>query len=298
MKIEFAPLASGEQATWDGRRFVIGQKAARVLAYSSNVEGWDDKLTELHESEAGHGQHPIDVASRKTAVDSLRSFGFPSEGTLLEVGCSSGFLLRDLKREFPNAEIVGADIALGALERLGKTLDGVPLVQMDLLQCDFRPAQFDAVVAINVLEHIEDDLRAIAAMARLLKPGGMLILEVPQGPSIYDYYDAQLRHFRRFTREELIAKITSAELRMEWSGFLGFVPYAPFWIVKKLRRLRFGPRGERAPSIEAMVRKSIKSTSTSKLLAIAMAVEGVLRGRVRFPTGIRCVAIARKLRIA
>lgn len=216
----------------------------------------------------------------------------------MEVGCSSGFLLRDLKREFPDAEIIGVDIALRALQRLGKTLDGIPLVQMDLLQCDFKPDQFDAIVAINVLEHIENDLGALAAMAKLLKPGGVLILEVPQGPSIYDYYDAWLRHFRRFTRAELVAKITSAGLKTEWSDFLGFVPYAPFWMVKKLRRLRFGPRGERAPSVEAMVRKSIKTTNSSKLLATALAVEGVLRGRVRFPTGIRCVAVARKPLIA
>jgi SAM-dependent methyltransferase len=199
-----------------------------------------------------------------------------------------------LKREFPKADIVGTDIALGALERLGNTLDGVPLVQMDLLQCDFKPSQFDAVVAINVLEHIEDDLGALAAMARLLKPGGLLILEVPQGPGIYDFYDAWLRHFRRFTRKELLSKIASSGLRTEWNGFLGFVPYAPFWIVKKIRRLRFGSRGEHAPSIESMVRESIKTTRRSKVLAAALAIENALRGRFQFPIGIRCVAVARK----
>lgn len=294
MKIEFATLPTGGEPKWNGRCFVIGEKLARVVSYSSNVDGWDDGLTELHESEAGDGQHPIDVASRKVAIDSLRDFGFPEDGALLEVGCSSGFLLRDLKHEFPKADIVGTDIALGALERLGNTLDGVPLVQMDLLQCDFNPNQFDAVVAINVLEHIEDDVGALAAMARILKPGGLLIIEVPQGPGTYDLYDAWLRHFRRFTRKELLSKIASSGLRTERSGFLGFVPYPPFWIVKKLRRLRFGACGERARTVESMVRQSIKTTRRSRVLAAALAIENALREWVRFPIGIRCVAVARK----
>jgi SAM-dependent methyltransferase len=292
--IEFAPLPTGAVPKWDGRRFVIENSSARVVAYSSNLEGWDDDLTELHESEAGDGQHPIDVASRKLAVNSLRDFSFPENGAVLEVGCSSGFLLRDLQREFPNADIVGADIALGALERLGATLAGIPLVQMDLLQCDLKSNQFDAVVAINVLEHIEDDLAALTAMARLLKPGGLLILEVPQGPKLYDYYDAWLRHFRRFTRKEILSKIASAGLRTERSGFLGFLPYGAFWIVKTIRRFRFGPRGERAPSIESMVRESIKTTRKSRALILAFAIENALRRRFHFPIGIRCVAVARK----
>lgn len=291
--IDFPCLPSGEKPVWDGERFQVGERSLRVLAYSSNFAGWDDDLTELHEVEAGDGQHPIDVASRNTAVDALRRYGFPTDGAVLDIGCSSGFLLHDLRREFPHAEIVGADIVVKPLERLGESWPGVPLLQMDLLQCPLRERQFDAVVALNVLEHIEDDGAALEKMARLLKLGGIIILEVPQGPNLYDYFDAYLRHFRRYSKKGLLAKIASSGLHLLRIDFLGFIPYPPFWVVKKLNRLRFGLRGEKSPGIEELVREQIKVTAKSKILKFAFSVEQALAQKVSFPVGIRCTVVAR-----
>lgn len=291
--IDFPVLPSGGKPVWDGERFQLGTRSLRVLAYSSNFAGWGDDLTEFHELEAGDGQHPIDVASRSAAVDALRHNGFPIDGAVLEIGCSSGFLLHDLRHEFPRAQIVGADIVVKPLERLGETLPGVPLIQMDLLQCPLRERQFDAVVALNVLEHIGDDRVALEKMASLLKPDGILVLEVPQGPNLYDYFDAYLRHFRRYSKKDLLAKIAVSGLKIQQFNFLGFVPYLPFWVVKKLNRLRFGPRGEKFPHIEEMVRKQIKATARSKTLDFAFAIEKALSGKFSFPLGIRCTAVSR-----
>jgi ubiquinone/menaquinone biosynthesis C-methylase UbiE len=291
--IDFPVLPSGEKPVWDGERFQLGERSSRVLEYSSNFAGWDDDLTELHEAEAGNGQHSIDIASRSTAMDALRRYGFPTDGAVIEVGCSSGFLLRDLRQAFPQAEIVGADVVVKPLERLGESLPGVPLVQMDLLQCPLRERQFEAVIALNVLEHIEDDTVALENMARLLKPGGILVLEVPQGPNLYDYFDAYLRHFRRYSKKDLLAKIVTSGLQLQKIDFLGFVPYLPFLVVKKLNRLRFGLRGEKPPKIEEIVRKQIKATARSKALEFAFAIEKALSGKFSFPAGIRCTIVAR-----
>lgn len=291
--IDFPVLPSGEKPIWDGERFQLGGRSVRVLAYSSNFAGWDDDLTVLHEVEAGDGQHPIDIASRSTAIDALRSYGFPIDGAVLEIGCSSGFLLHDLKQAFPHAEIVGADIVVKPLERLGESLPGVQLVQMDLLQCLLREQQFDAVVALNVLEHIEEDGAALEKMARLLKPGGILVLEVPQGPNLYDYFDAYLRHFRRYSKKDLLAKIAASGLQLQRFDFLGFVPYLAFWIVKKLNRLRFGLHGEKSSQIEEMVRGQIKVTAKSMILDFAFAIEKLLASKILFPVGIRCTVVAR-----
>lgn len=291
--INFPVLPSGENPVWDGACFQLGERSLRVLAYSWNFAGWDDELTELHEAEAGDGRHPIDVASRNAVVDALRLYGFPTDGAVIEVGCSSGFLLQDLRQEFPHAEIVGADIVVKPLERLAESLPGVPLVQMDLLQCPLGERQFDAVVAVNVLEHIEDDRAALEKMAGILKPGGILVLEVPQGPDLYDYYDTYLRHFRRYSKKDLLAKIAASGLQLQKIDFLGFVPYLPFWVVKKLNRLRFGLRGEKSFNIEKMVRDQIKATARSRALDFAFAIDKVLSRKFSFPQGIRCVAVSR-----
>jgi 2-polyprenyl-3-methyl-5-hydroxy-6-metoxy-1,4-benzoquinol methylase len=292
--IDFPALPSGEKPVWDGERFQLGTRSLRVVAYSSNFEGWDDTLTDLHEIEAGDGQHPIDRASRRTALDALRRYGFPADGAVLEIGCSSGFFLQDLKREFPHAEVVGADIVVEPLKRLGDSLAGIPLLQFDLLQSPLRGTQFDAVVALNVLEHIQDDQAALERMKGLLKPGGILFLEVPQGPDLYDYFDAYLRHFRRYDKKSLVAKIASARLQLLKIDFLGSVSYPPFWVIKKLNRLRFGLRGERSVSIEKLVRKQIKDTAKSKILEWTFSVEKALVQKIPVPFGIRCTVVARR----
>jgi SAM-dependent methyltransferase len=292
--IEFPVLSSGEQPVWDGEKFLVGGRSLRMLSYSTNPAGWDDDLTDLHEIEAGNGTHPIDVASRASAIKSIRDAGFTGQGSILEIGCSSGFLLHELKEAFPTAEIVGADIVVTPLERLGSALRAVPLIQMDLLCCPLDEGQFDVVVALNVLEHIEDDRLALRQMARLLKPGGTLILEVPQGPGLYDYYDAFLRHSRRYTKKELLDKIRDVGLTVHCSGAVGFVVFPSFYLVKKLNRLRYGVRGERTPNLEQMVRRQIKRTSTNRFLDFVFALESKLTALCRIAPGIRCTVTARK----
>lgn len=285
---------SGGKVVWDGNAFSTRAGRTRVLSCSADLTGWDDDLTDLHEIEAGLGTHPIDRASRRNAIEMLRAMGIGENGAILEVGCSSGFLLKDLLRAFPDAEIVGADTIRTALERVGATLPGVPLLQMDLLSCPLPGGQFDAVVALNVLEHIEDDSRGISQIARLLKPGGIFVVEVPQGAGLYDSYDSLLRHFRRYSQAELLAKIRDAGLNVEKATSLGFLSFLPFYIVKKISRLRYGVRGEKSRDRESIVRAQIRKTSRNVVLEVAFAIEARVRPLGRFLPGIRCTAAARK----
>jgi SAM-dependent methyltransferase len=292
--IEFPMLPSREVPLWNGETFVVGGRTERVISYSSNLDGWDDDLTSLHEAEAGDGTHPIDAMSRATAVEALRTCKLPPGAAVLEIGCSSGFLLRDLKHNFPDLDIVGSDVIRGALLRLGNQLQGVPLVQMDVLQCPLEPGRFDAIVAINVLEHIEDDAAALAQIARLLKPDGVLVLEVPQGPRLFDYFDAYLRHHRRYDRVELRRKLQAASLRVECEGSLGCLPYGAFFALKKMNRLRFGPRGERAADLQSLVRQQVGRTARSRVLHLLLDLERRMPALGRWLPGIRCTAVARK----
>ncbi len=293
--IDFPPLPSGEKPLWDGELFHLGKRSVRVLSYSSDYSGWDEDLSAFHETVTGNGQYPLDVASRNTAIDALRRYRLPTNGAVLEIGCSSGYLLKDLKQVFPEAVIVGADVVVNTLERLGSSLSGVPLMQMDILQCPLVERQFDAVIALNVLEHIEDDEAALAVMGKLLKPGGILVLEVPQGPNLYDYYDSYLRHFRRYSKKDLQMKIDASGLQLYELDFLGFVPYLPFWVVKKFNRTRYGPNEEKLSRDKELVRKQVKVTAGSKTFELAFSVEKAVFGRIGAPIGIRCTAVARPI---
>ena len=155
--------------------------------------------------------------------------------------------------------------------------------------------QFDAVVALNVLEHIEDDDLALRQMTRLLKPGGVLIVEVPQGPALFDYYDEYLRHFRRYTKGELLKKLQHTGLTIQHTAAIGFLLYPLFYLVKKCNRTHYGIKGEKCNNIEKMVRQQIKRTSTNKVLNFIFALESLLADLGQVMPGVRCTAVAKKM---
>jgi SAM-dependent methyltransferase len=78
-----------------------------------------------------------------------------------------------------------------------------------------REGTFDLALSQNVLEHIEDDHAAVAAMARALKPGGRLMALVPAHPRLYGPLDRSFGHYRRYTRERLREITESAGLEVE-----------------------------------------------------------------------------------
>ena len=90
---------------WDGKNFRVGDARLPILEYSENLSGWSEDLTTLHEDASGKA-HPIDIASRKMAVNSVKKYSSSCDQSILEIGCSSGYLLEDLKWEFKKSQII------------------------------------------------------------------------------------------------------------------------------------------------------------------------------------------------
>ena len=285
-----APDGSRNSPEWTCAGFRLGERFVPVLEYNENFAGWSDDLTTLHEDAAGDS-HPIDTASRDDALAQLR-FNLKDcvAPAILEIGCSSGFLLKDMLRAFPTATIVGADVVQEPLFKLAKALPSVPLMRFDLLKCPLPAASFDAIVMLNVLEHIEDDTAALRQVYRLLKPGGVVIIEVPAGPQLYDAYDKTLMHFRRYRISDLANKLQKVGFTVLRSSHLGFLVYPAFAYVKR--------RNQRVPPSEdlrQLVVSQVSKTSTSWLLKTAMTLERHLGSLFSFPFGVRCLVVGKKL---
>src|ERR1700733_2057955 len=124
------PPGSSEAPVWTGREFRLGGTSRRVLAFDLGESGWSEELFELHQKHAS-GDHFIDVASRRHALQQLDRWVPARDGTVLGGGCCGGYFLRDLAAARPEAEIIGADYTLGALDYLGRRIAGIPLLQFD-----------------------------------------------------------------------------------------------------------------------------------------------------------------------
>jgi 2-polyprenyl-3-methyl-5-hydroxy-6-metoxy-1,4-benzoquinol methylase len=82
---------------------------------------------------------------------------------------------------------------------------------------DREPA--DIVVMHDVLEHIEDDRAAVEALAKLVKPGGALVVSVPAMPSLFGLHDELLGHYRRYTAPRLLALLRPRFAVERWTYY-------------------------------------------------------------------------------
>jgi ubiquinone/menaquinone biosynthesis C-methylase UbiE len=285
------PIPPGHETApvWTEQGFVLDGKPTLVLSYLVGSSGWTDDLTRFHEDTAGT-DHPMDRASRAFALGSLDLLP-RKDGVVLEVGCSSGYMLRLIKQKLPDALVIGTDYVLGPLEALAPTLPDVPIVQFDLTRCPLPSASVDAVIMANVLEHIKDDRAALAQAYRILRPGGLLILEVPAGPQLYDIYDELLMHHRRYTMARIRRLFTRTGFEIVSASYLGALIYPAFMVVKLKNRRHLSRSSDEKKRIVA---DNISSTGSNPMLEIAFGIEASLRRWVRWPFGIRCVLIGRR----
>jgi SAM-dependent methyltransferase len=289
--VVFPPPVTGAAApVWTGRMFRIGDNETAILSYEVGRSGWTDELTSFHEDTVGR-DHYIERASRRHTLGQLRRWLRAESPVIIDIGCSSGLMLQLLRSEFPNASILAADYIRGPLEVLARERTGVPLLQFDLTSCPLPDRSFDGIVLLNVLEHIESDDAALVQVARILKPGGIAIIEVPAGPALYDVYDQLLFHHRRYSMRELLDKVARAGLQIVDKSHLGFFLYPAFWIAKKRGRRYLNANEEVQKTV---VSRSITTARSHPLMHKIMELEAGLRDRMYYPFGIRSLITCRR----
>jgi SAM-dependent methyltransferase len=104
---------------------------------------------------------------------------------------------------------------------------------------DLSPdGRFDVAVALDVIEHIADDVAALQCMRAAVRPGGRIIVSVPAISRLYGPKDVAIGHYRRYDRKELVKVVEAAGLcveRIRWWNAIGLVPV---WLSVRLLRRR------------------------------------------------------------
>ena len=140
---------------------------------------------------------------------------FPKAARILEIGCGTGFVLANTRNLYPDAQLSGSDIFTQGLQFALGRVPSANLFQMDACHIPFRE-EFDLIGAFDVLEHIDDDVAALAQIFAACQAGGGLVLTVPQHRWLWSATDDYAHHKRRYSRSELVEKVQQAGFRVEY----------------------------------------------------------------------------------
>ena len=151
-------------------------------------------------------------ARNKLIIWALRTFK-PNARNFLEVGCGTGFVLSGIAESNPHISLSGSEIFLAGLSQAIARVPQAKFMQMDARRVPFAD-EFDAIGAFDVLEHIEEDESVLFQLFRALKPGGVLLLAVPQHPWLWSTSDEYACHVRRYTGAEIEAKVQEAGFQL------------------------------------------------------------------------------------
>jgi SAM-dependent methyltransferase len=117
--------------------------------------------------------------------------------------------LAGIQRSFPQLRVSGAELFPAGLAVAAGRVPEADLIQMDARRIPFRE-EFDVVGAFDVLEHVHEDEQALAEIHAAIRPGGGVLITVPQHPRLWSVVDEYSQHVRRYRRRDLLAKVRGA----------------------------------------------------------------------------------------
>jgi len=209
---------------------------------------------------------------------------FPQAGSLLEVGCGNGYVLAALAATRPHLRVAGSDLSDAGLRHARARLPHATFVRADVRTLPFD-AEFDVAGAFDVLEHVAEDEAALAAIHRALRPGGGLIVTVPQHRRLWSETDRFSGHERRYERRELVAKLEAAGFRVRMTTsfvtlLLPVMAGSRAWQAVSRRELDPDRELAMTPRLDALLERAMR-----------LEIAAIRRGG-RFPVGGSLLAVA------
>jgi 2-polyprenyl-3-methyl-5-hydroxy-6-metoxy-1,4-benzoquinol methylase len=208
---------------------------------------------------------------------------------MLEVGCGNGSVLDYLKRNSINVE--GGDLFIEGLKFCRQKAGPVHLYQIDVLTLPFKE-EYEVIGLFDVLEHIEDDRKALSEISRALRPGGYLILTVPAYQVLWSRHDEASHHKRRYSKKNLVAKLENCGFSVDKVTYFMFFLYpmlAAVRLLSKVFRSGIQKKDDAMTSLEYKTMPVIND-----IFLTLLRLEKYLIRRMDLPFGASLILIARR----
>jgi 2-polyprenyl-3-methyl-5-hydroxy-6-metoxy-1,4-benzoquinol methylase len=219
--------------------------------------------------------------ARQMIVEDLiqRRCGVPRGADVLDVGCGTGAILKMLSQRYRACGIDASELAIdfcrlrGLTNAVCCTLDSFPNPGL----------RFDLVTALDVIEHIDDDLGVVRKAAGFLKPGGALLVSVPAYQFLWSAHDERNHHKRRYVKSRLRDVLVQGGLKVEMLSYFNTILF-PLALTKRLTDKLLKLQGDEL---------ALRSPILNHLLQRIFAFERIPLRRISFPFGLSLIAVGR-----
>lgn len=211
---------------------------------------------------------------------------FAQGDRLLDCGAGTGRFAKEMEA---HCDVLALDDHEEALRLLRTRFKAQQILSLSGDQVPLPDASLEYVTALDVLEHVPDDVAVVRGFHRLLKPGGVAVITVPAGMALWSDWDVVLHHFRRYSRPQLRALFPEAEWEVRYVNYTNVFAYPAVWLLRRWRKW-FPASSDRAGAQRAEDRvPSGPVNAVLRRLFVAPAF-----WRVPFPFGVSLLLVARK----
>jgi SAM-dependent methyltransferase len=214
--------------------------------------------------------------------EACRRLGQEERPRILDVGCGTGANL-ELLAEYGAAE--GVDVSPAALAFCrARGLRNVRQGEAEKLPYD--DGAFDLVTALDVVEHLDDDVAGLREMRRVLRPGGRALLFVPAFMFLWGVQDDVSHHRRRYTLPSLRRVLREAGYEVERATYANLSFFAPILLGRMLMR---------ATGLRPASENNINVSALNGVMGRVLGAESTLLRRLNFPFGVSALCVARRV---
>jgi ubiquinone/menaquinone biosynthesis C-methylase UbiE len=200
----------------------------------------------------------------------------------LDIGCGTGATMDHLKRYGQPHGIDLSELPLSFSRKRGHAR----VIRASATELPFDSESFDLVTALDVVEHLDDDVKGLGEIRRVLKMGAPVVIFVPAFQALWGPNDDQSGHKRRYCLNELRAAVEAAGLRVERISYANFAMFIPIWLGRKI--LTMMGRAEQAEN-------RINHPIVNNLLARIFSSEAHWLRKRSLPFGVSIICVARKV---
>jgi len=200
---------------------------------------------------------------------------------ILDIGCGTGALMAELQSF---GEVYGVDPSEKAI-MFCQARGLWNVTRGSVTNIPYPDDYFDVILALDVLEHIEDDEKGISETRRVLKPGGISIIFSPAFNFLWSVTDELSEHYRRYTLNEIRSKLATGGFSILQSSYFNTFLFLPILAIRLTVRLF---------QIPVQSENEMVSENVNELLYKIFHLESQFLPRVRFPFGVSVMVVCRK----